>query len=179
MYNKKTNNILIIFFTLFFLVSCGMGKFGGDARTIPTASDERVKKNLEEGKGVVLFGGEKNKGSFQFASANPMWRATLEILDFLPLSNVDYSGGIVTTDWYNEGTSSNEALKITIRFLTNEIRADGIKIIVHKKKCGIQESCSVKKVQSALEGELKLAILKKATIMEKQGRKKTKRLPLK
>ena len=178
MYNKKTNNILIIFFTLFFLVSCSMGKFG-DAREIPTAADERVKKNLEEGKGIVLFGGEKNTGTFQFASANPMWRATLEILDFLPLSNVDYSGGIVTTDWYNEGTSTNEALKITIRFLTNEIRADGIKIIVHKKKCGIQKSCSVKKVESALEGELKLAILKKATIMEKQGRKKTKRLPLK
>ena len=155
-----------------------MGKFG-DAIEIPTASDERVKKNLEEGKGIVLFGGEKNTGSFQFASANPMWRATLEILDFLPLSNVDYSGGIVTTDWYNEGTSPDEALKITIRFLTNEIRADGIKIIVHKKNCGIQDSCSVKKVKSSLEDELKLAILKKATIMEKQGSKKVKRPPLK
>jgi len=155
-----------------------MGKFG-DARTTPTAAGERVKKNLEEGKGLVLMGGNKSGGSFQFASANPMWRATLEVLDVLPLSNVDYSGGIVTTDWYNEGTSPNEALKITIRFLTNEIRADGIKIIVHKKNCGIQDSCSVKKVKSSLEDELKLAILKKATIMEKQGSKKVKRPPLK
>ena len=155
-----------------------MGKFG-DARETPTAAGDRVRKNLEEGKGIVLMGGNKGDGSFQFASANPMWRATLEILDFLPLSNVDYSGGIVTTDWYNDGTASNEALKITIRFLSNEIRADGIKIIVHKKKCGIQESCGVKKVKSALENELKVAILKKATIMEKQGSKKIKRPPKK
>jgi hypothetical protein len=179
--NKNHNKIyyiLTIIISLFFLTSCSMGKFG-DARTTPTAAGERVKKNLEEGKGLVLMGGNKSGGSFQFASANPMWRATLEILDFLPLSNVDYSGGIVTTDWYNEGTSPNEALKITIRFLTNEIRADGIKIIVHKKNCGIQDSCSVKKVKSSLEDELKLAILRKAAIMEKQSGKKVKRPPLK
>ena len=76
----------------------------------------------------------RSKTTYQFASSNPMWRATLEILDFLPLSNVDYSGGIITTDWYNEGTASNESIKITVRFLTNEIRSDGLKIIVHKKK---------------------------------------------
>lgn len=178
MYHKKLFIILNGLLILIFLTSCSMGKFG-NARETPTAAGDRVRKNLEEGKGLVLMGGNKGDGSFQFASANPMWRATLEILDFLPLSNVDYSGGIVTTDWYNDGTASNEALKITIRFLTNEIRSDGIKIIVHKKKCGIQESCNVKKVKSALENELKVAILKKATIMEKQGKKKIKRPPKK
>jgi hypothetical protein len=178
MNHKKIYIILNTLLILIFLTSCSMGKFG-DARETPTKAGDRVRKNLEEGKGIVLMGGSKGDGTFQFASANPMWRATLEILDFLPLSNVDYSGGIVTTDWYNEGTSSNEALKITIRFLTNEIRADGIKIIIHKKKCGIQESCGVKKVKSALENELKVAILKKATIMEKQGKKKIKRPPKK
>ena len=178
MYHKKLFNILNSLLILIFLTSCSMGKFG-DARETPTAAGDRVRKNLEEGKGIVLMGGNKGDGSFQFASANPMWRATLEILDFLPLSNVDYSGGIVTTDWYNDGTASNEALKITIRFLTNEIRSDGIKIIVHKKRSGIQEACTVKKVKSALENELKVAILKKATIMEKQGKKKIKRPPKK
>ena len=178
MYHKKLFIIFNGLLILIFLTSCSMKQFG-NARETPTAAGDRVRKNLEEGKGLVLMGGNKGDGSFQFASANPMWRATLEILDFLPLSNVDYSGGIVTTDWYNDGTASNEALKITIRFLSNEIRADGIKIIVHKKKCGIQESCGVKKVKSASENELKVAILKKATIMEKQGSKKIKRPPKK
>jgi len=107
-----------------------------------------------------------------------MWRATLEILDFLPLANVDYSGGIITTDWYNEGTSLDESIKITVRFLTNEIRSDGLRIIVHKKRCNIQQKCTVKKISSALEQELQVAILKKAVLFEKEykkGKKKFKR----
>ena len=122
------------------------------------------------------MGGDKSgKTNYQFASSNPMWRATLEILDFLPLANVDYSGGIITTDWYNEGTGSNESIKITIRFLTNEIRADGLKIIVHKKICNIQQKCSVRKITSALEDELQVAILRKAAIFEKEYTQKNRK----
>ena len=91
---------------------------------------------------------------------------------FFTIANVDYSGGIITTDWYNEGTASEESIKITIRFLTNEVRSDGIKVIVHKKKCNIQQKCTVKKISSALERELQVAILKKATIFEKDDIKK-------
>ena len=104
-----------------------------------------------------------------------MWRATLEILDFLPLANVDYSGGIITTDWYNEGTASDESYKITVRFLTNEIRSDGLKIIVHKKRCNVKQKCTVKKVTSAIERELQVAILKKAVIFEKEFTKKNRK----
>ena len=91
---------------LVFLNSCGIYQ-PSDARKVSPNSKERVKKNLEEGKGISIgkLGGKAGGTNYQFASSNPMWRATLEILDFLPLSNVDYSGGIITTDWYNEGTS--------------------------------------------------------------------------
>ena len=104
------------------LSSCSGGKFWdpADARTVPSNVDERVRKNLEEGKGFSINKAKQGIGSgtsYQFASSNPMWRATLEILDFLPLANVDYSGGIITTDWYNEGTSLDESIKITVRFL--------------------------------------------------------------
>ena len=162
-----------------FLGSCGIWD-PADARKVPSNSKERVKKNLEEGKGFSLKGMVSGKGgtSYSFASSNPMWRATLEILDFLPLANVDYSGGIITTDWYNEGTASDDSIKITVRFLTNEIRSDGIRIIVHKRRCTIQNKCTVKKISSALEQELQVAILKKAVIFEKEynkGKKKFKR----
>ena len=153
---------------IFFLNSCGIYK-PVDARKVPASADERVQKNLEEGKGFTLMGGGSDKNTtYQFASSNPMWRASLEILDFLPLANVDYSGGIITTDWYNDNTGDGESIKITIRFLTNEIRADGLKIIVHKKKCNIQQTCSIKKVSSILESELQVAILKKAAIYNKK-----------
>ena len=160
------------------LNSCSGGKFWdpADARKVPANVNERVNKNLEEGRGFsigkAMSGGSQT--TYQFASSNPMWRATLDILDFLPLANVDYSGGIITTDWYNEGTASDESIKITIRFLTNEIRADGIKIAVHKKRCNVQQKCSVKKISSTLEQELRVAILKKAVIFEKEFRKKKK-----
>ena len=123
-----------------------------------------------------MLGGQNSGGTtYVFASSNPMWRATLEILDFLPLSNVDYSGGIITTDWYNEGTSSDESIKITVRFLTNEIRADGLKIIVHKKNCNIQQRCIINKITSTLEKELQVAILKKAVIFEQEYISKNKK----
>ena len=171
---KKIFSIIFAVLILFASASCGIYQ-PSDARKVSPNADERVRKNLEEGKGITLMGGIKGgKTSYQFASSNPMWRATLEILDFLPLSNVDYSGGIVTTDWYNDGTSADESIKITVRFLTNEIRSDGIKIIVHKKKCSVQQECTVRKVSSALEYELQVAILKKATIFEQEYIKKNR-----
>tara|TARA_Y100000758_G_scaffold285328_1_gene235363 strand:+ start:358 stop:909 length:552 start_codon:yes stop_codon:yes gene_type:complete len=160
-----------------FLNSCGIYK-PSDARKVSPNSKERVKKNLEEGKGISL-GKLMNEGrggtSYQFASSNPMWRATLEILDFLPLANVDYSGGIITTDWYNEGTALDESIKITVRFLTNEIRSDGIRIIVHKKRCNLEQSCKITKISSAIEQELQVAILKKAILFEREFNKNKKK----
>ena len=173
---KKISLLVIGVFILSFFSSCGIYA-PSDARKISPNSKERVKKNLEEGKGISLGKMMGNRGgtNYQFASSNPMWRATLEILDFLPLANVDYSGGIITTDWYNEGTSLDESIKITVRFLTNEIRSDGIKIIVHKKRCDIQQSCKITKIPSALEQELQVAILKKAILFEKEYEKNKKK----
>jgi len=165
----------IIIFT--FLYSCGFYA-PSDARKVSPNSKERVKKNLEEGRGMsinkMLKGGSGGT-NYQFASSNPMWRATLEILDFLPLANVDYSGGIITTDWYNEGTALDESIKITVRFLTNEIRSDGIRIIVHKKRCNLEQNCKITKISSAIEQELQVAILKKAILFERAYSKNKKK----
>ena len=160
--------ILSILLLLFFLLtSCGIFK-PSDARTVSPNVDERVKKALQEGRGFRIGSGMKKGGtSFEFASSNELWRASLEVLDFLPLSNVDYSGGIIITEWYSEGTANDEAIKITVRFLSNEIRADGLTIIIHKRVCNKFQQCTVAKIKSALEEEVKLAILKTATLLEK------------
>ena len=174
--SKKIRFLIFGTIILGLLTSCGIYQ-PSDARIVSPNSKQRVKKNLEEGKGIS-FGkmmGEKGGTSYQFASSNPMWRATLEILDFLPLANVDYSGGIITTDWYNEGTSLDESIKITVRFLTNEVRSDGLKIIVHKKRCSLEQSCKITKITSTLEQELQVAILKKAIIFEKEYNKNKKK----
>ena len=167
------NLIILPIIIISCLSSCG-GFNKSDARKVSPNADERVKQNIEQGRGIRLgdVGAKGRGGDFMFASANELWRATLEVLDFLPLSNVDYSGGIIITDWYSENLSNKESIKITVRFLSNEVRADGIQVIIHKKVCNDFQNCSINKYKSSIEEEIKLAILKKAAVMEKIGLEK-------
>jgi hypothetical protein len=163
MYKKKIYQIIIILFSFTLITSCGFYK-RADVKDSPINDKEKREKNINEGKGIILgnIGKGKGGGDFQFASANPMWRATLDILDFVPLSNADYGGGIISTDWYSENSDQNDSLKITIQFLTNEIRVDGIKVNIYQKKCEANNNCAVNKIDSDLNQELKMAILKRA-----------------
>ena len=164
---KKLLSLFIIVYALFYLASCGLYR-PVDARKIPPNSDERVKQNQEQGKGIS-FGNILNKkgGDFQFASANDMWRATIDILDFVPLTNVDYGGGIIVTDWYKNSSTDKDSIKLMIQFLSNEIRADGLKVIIYKKICVSENNCVTNKLNSELNNEIKTAILKKAALLKK------------
>ena len=167
--------ITLFIFTVFFLNSCGLYK-RSDIKDNPVNVDERVKKNLEEGRGFRFGKGATRGGDFDFASSNPLWRSAVNVLDFVPLTNASYSGGIIITEWFsseNNTESTNRELKITVRFMSNEIRADAIKVLVFEKTC-IQNNCKTKKIKSKLESELKLAILKKAALFEKDDFKKFK-----
>tara|TARA_B100000780_G_C21081457_1_gene435505 strand:+ start:766 stop:1299 length:534 start_codon:yes stop_codon:yes gene_type:complete len=167
------NKFGFLFLILFFLTSCGGIWDPADARKVPTNAKDRVAKNIEEGRGIKLLG-KKRGGTFQFASSNPMWRASLDVLDFLPLTNASYSGGVIITDWYSEDSSGkkNEAIKISVKFLSNEIRPDAINIKVYKKNCQAFENCKIINSESSLNNELKIAILKKASQLDKADRAK-------
>ena len=139
------------------------------AKDFPPDPRERVKKNIEEGRGFRVFGGNKSGTTYDFASSNPLWQATLDTLDFMPLVSANYSGGIVITDWYSENNSPNESVKISVRFLTNEIRSDALDIDIFLKKCSQSlTNCSISKNNSDLAGNLNLSILKKAAKYEKE-----------
>ena len=168
--NSAFSIVLLIAISLF-LVSCAAFKPKKvDLREIPGDPKLKREKNIREGKGfraMSLLEGGKGSGNFQFASSNEMWRASLELLEFTPLSNVDYSGGIIISDWFSED-SNQDSVKITIRFLSTEIRADGLKVIIHKKICkkDNKDDCKVVQDNSSLGQEIKLAILKKAAIIK-------------
>jgi hypothetical protein len=150
------------------LNSCGFYR-PVDARDFPPEPEKRVQKNLQEGRGFTLMGSKKNKGGdFDFATSNEMWRASLDILDFMPLTSADYGGGLIITDWYSDQSNKNESIKISIRFLSNEIRSDALKITVFKKNCDITINCNVSQSNLAIENELKVAILKKAAKYRKE-----------
>ena len=161
----------LLIITLLAFSGCGIYK-RSDIKDNPVNVEQRVKKNIEEGRGVRFGGGKKGSGgTFDFANSNPMWRATVEVLDFITFTNASYSGGIIITDWINTDTNSKEItdIKITVKFLSNEIRADGLEIDVHERLCNanITSSCQINKIKSEISSELKLAILKKATMIER------------
>lgn len=164
--------IILILLALIMLSSCGIYR-PTDARKVPVNADERVKKNMEEGKGFRLSTLGKSQGDFLFASSNPMWRATLEKLDFAPLGVVDYGGGVIITDWFSNENSEDE-IKITIKFLSNEIRSDGISVTLHKRNCQSFNNCKISKINNSTNNEIKLAILKKATEIKNLDQAKTK-----
>ena len=172
----NAKKILIINSTLIlmlcFLNSCGIYR-PVDAKEYPPDPSLRVKKNIEEGRGFRLMGGEKKGGTFDFASSNELWRASLDTIDFMPLASANYSGGIIITDWYSDN-NSNEALKITIRFLTNEVRSDALDVKIFKKNCNANQSCSMFEESGELNMEIKKAILKKAAVYKNESKKKAK-----
>ena len=156
------------------LSSCGAFKYKPVGKDVSPNPEERVKKNIEEGRGFRLMGAMNRGGKFDFASSNPLWRASLDTISFLPLISANYSGGIIISDWYS-GDSENESVKITIRFLTNEIRVDALEIKVFTKKCGIQSSCSITENNGQIVKDLKRKILKQAAIYEKDFKNKNKK----
>ena len=169
---KNSAIFIFIVFSLFALSSCGPP---GDARKYPPNPDARVKKNLEEGRGFRLDTSLRNSGKggdFMFASANELWRASLDTIDFMPLSSVNYSGGIIITDWYSDGNNLEESVKISIRFLTNEVRTDALDIKVFYKQCNQLINCKVTQKTGSLVAELKKEILSKAALYKKQKKDK-------
>ena len=167
-------SILFIFITL---NSCGVYR-PVSAKEFPPEPEKRIKKNLEEGRGFRVIGDKKKGGTFDFASSNELWRATLDTIDFMPLASANYSGGIIITDWYSDEQNSNEALKITIRFLTNDVRSDALDVKVFKKNCSVNQTCKMYEEEGDIILEIKKSILKKAAIYKKEGIDKNKKKKL-
>jgi hypothetical protein len=165
----------LIFVIILSIITQGCGGFKKvDTRKVPVTGPERAKKNVAEGRGVSIgdaVKGRRGKTSYEFSTSNPMWRATLETLDFLPLSTVDYSGGLITTDWYTDSDKTSDAIKITVRFLSNEVQTNSLKIIVHKKSCKGTNNCKINILESKISEELTRSILTKAVILEKNLKK--------
>ena len=172
---RKLSRIFIIIALTLSLVSCG-GFKKVDPRKMPDTAKAKARKNLEEGRGVSIKGLGRGIGktSYEFSTSNPMWRASLETLDFLPLATVDYSGGMIITDWYSDDDSTTaDSIKISLRFLANDVRSESLKVTVHKKTCSTNLNCKVSLLSNTkISQELHSTIIRKAALLEKQSKKK-------
>ena len=178
MFKIKIPLIATLITILLALTACG-GYEKVDQRTRPDGAQAKARKNIEEGRGASIGNLTRGIGrgtTYEFSSSNPMWRASLETLDFLPLTTVDYSGGVIITDWYSDNNSSKESIKISLRFLSNDIRSESLKVIVHQKICSANLNCRVVLLSNTkIKEELHTTILRKAALLEKESKNKKKK----
>ena len=175
----KYLNVILLIFSLALLNSCQALKYKKvSAKDYPPDPKLRIKKNMEEGRGFRLLDniGGSGTGKFEFASSNPLWRATLDTISFMPLMSANYSGGIIITDWYSDNSDKNESVKISIRFLSNEVRSNSLDIKLFIKQCSTTlNNCEITENTGSIVKELNKSILKKAAIYEKQFKSKNKK----
>jgi hypothetical protein len=171
--NYKNISLFLILF--YFISNCSQkaDPVTGKVETINPNVLERAREAADKNP-VTIFGGNKSSGTFEFSRSNPLWRATLKTLDFIPLASVDYSGGLLVTDWYSEKTS-NEEIKVSVRFLSNELKSDSISIISHKRICDSKGKCSTSLMDTKFNSELKEAIINSARVIALDDIKKNKK----
>ena len=174
----RTKKIIVFFIIILSIISCASKKSDPVAEEEIFEPDPQKRARAFADKGGGLFGDinnlKKSTGVVDFASSNVMWRATLKSLDFLPLINADYSGGVIIYDWYSDKIESKEQIKISVRFLSNELRSDSISIIVHKKICESSDKCSTIKLGENFSSQIKESILTTARSIKIDESKKTK-----
>ena len=174
--NKFSHSILTI---LFFIIisSCSQkDPTTGEIIRMEPNPDKRAREFADKGGGIFVDI-IKRSGSttFEFASSNILWRATLKSLDFLPLLNADDSGGIIIYDWYSQTNNPKEQIKISVQFLNNELRSDSIKITAHKKICETAERCSNSTLDQNFANSIKDSIMTSARTLKIEETKKEKK----
>ena len=177
-YLQSKMKFKVALFFLFFILmaNCASKKNEGfEEKSIEPDAKKKAKEFVEKGGGFLENFNKNSKNTFEFSTSNVLWRATLKSLDFLPLVNADYSGGIIIYDWYGNTENSNDQIKISIRFLNNELRSDSLEVIIHKKNCINFEKCITKKIDDNLNREIKDKILNTARIIKIEESKKDKK----
>jgi hypothetical protein len=165
--------------TLLFILACSKADpVNNEGEVIDPNPKNRARAYADKGGGI--FGDINNvkksgSNTYDFATSNIMWRATLKTLNFLPLSNADYSGGVIIYDWYADNLNSKEQIKISVRFLNNELRSDSIDITAHKRICETLDRCVVSKLNNNFSNDIKDNILSAARSLKIEETKKEKK----
>lgn len=158
---------------LLLLISC---KTDPNKRRIEGDISKRLDERAEKG-GGIFNNIAKNRNTFEFSTSNPLWRATLEALDFVPLTSVNYSGGIIVSDWYSNQLNSPESIKIEVRFLSSEVSASSVKVISYKRLCNLNNSinCKTVKLDNNFNKKIHASILRTAKKIKIEQEEKDKK----
>jgi len=62
-----------------------------------------------------------------------LWRASLETLSFMPLTQADSAGGVIVTDWYSNPQNPSERVKVSVSILDRDLRADALRVAASRE----------------------------------------------
>jgi len=163
---------------MLFLFNCAkVDPVTGEKILIEPDTRKKSREFADKGDGILGdLGLSGKKGTtFEFSTSNVLWRATLKSLDFLPLINSDYSGGVIIYDWYSQTNNPREQIKISVQFLNNELRSDSLKVIAHKKICDTSDRCSNSTMDQNFANSIKENIIASARALKIEEAKKEKK----
>ena len=173
----KTFRIFFLCTIVFALNQCAkVDPITGEKVLVETNTRTKAEQFRDKEGGIFgAIGQSKSSNTFEFSTSNVLWRATLKSLDFLPLMNADYSGGIIIYDWYSQANNPKEQIKISVQFLNNELRSDSIKITAHKKICDNADRCSNSTTDQNFANSIKENIIASARMLKIEEAKKEKK----
>jgi len=163
-----------IFFIILFVFNCTkVDPVTGEKVLIDPNERNRAREAANKDGGLLgdVFGNKNKQTNFEFSTSNVLWRATLKNLDFLPLMNADYSGGVIIYDWYSD-KDDKQLIKVTVRFLSNELKSSSVVVSGHKKICNDLGKCLVEKLDNKFTNEIKESIITSARQIKIEDSKK-------
>ena len=165
-------------FILIFTIGCSVLK--GDQKEVKkrkkTAEANMKERMLARGDGGILNSAKSSLGgtTYEFATSNVLWRASLQSLQDLPIASANYSGGILISDWVDaDGTRTS--YKIQVNFKSNELATTSLEIKTFLKKCSANyTSCKLSNGSAKTNAEIKNKILNIARSLKIEDDKKKK-----
>ena len=163
----------ILLFLLTFFTHCAkVDPTTGEKVLVETDTRKKSREFVDKQGGLFGEIGKSSSGTnFEFSTSNVLWRATLKSLDFLPLVNADYSGGIIVYDWYSN-KNDKESIKISVRFLSNELKSSSVMVAGHKKICDEVGKCFIEKLDDKFTDEIKESVISTARLLKIEDSKK-------
>ena len=145
-------NLGICIIAVLILSSCSVGSLLTNKSETPSKEVSKFNINPEEvdSKSGSIFDLLSNEGSSEtILKVNRyIWKASLEVLSFLPLEGVDPFSGIITTGWGKPPGASTE-YRATVYIQDPSLDARTLKVVLLKRS-GPADPKTIKTIENAI-----------------------------
>ena len=167
-------------FILIFTIGCSVLKGDqkeGEVKKRKKTPEASMKERILARDNSGIFNSAKSGiggTTYEFATSNVLWRASLQSLQDIPIASANYSGGVLISDWI-DSNASGTSYKIQVNFKSNELATTSLEIKTFLKKCSANyTSCKLSNGSAETNAEIKNKILNIARVLKIEDDKKKK-----